>query len=213
MTSVLNEIERQKRIQQAHTWDANEKALAERLMDKMITEVVQREKVPTALVELQAGPDPTDEATWRDFVAFANREGVRHLPAKPQTVGAYILFDGGMTHEQALDVLRVIARRHDEHELSSPCAAARVRAALELLDDKPPQTKPEKPNEKGVVIEMTKRNKGDKGAGVFNKPVKLNQGPGDNPEARPQDWSKEIYDDNNSAGYRGGSQNRDRKGT
>jgi hypothetical protein len=140
MTNVLSEIERQKRIEQAHTWDANEKAIAKRMIDRVILEAARRQKDPDAFVELQAEPSQVDEMTWKDFVAFAEREGVRHLPAKSQTIACYLL-DGSITHEQALDVLAVIARRHDNHGLSNPCATAGVRAVLELMfDDQPPRS-------------------------------------------------------------------------
>lgn len=39
---------------------------------------------------------------------------------------------------------------------------------------------------------MAKRNKGD---GVYNVPVKLNEGPGDTPEAKHGDYSKIVYAD------------------
>jgi hypothetical protein len=56
---------------------------------------------------------------------------------------------------------------------------------------------------------MTKRNKGD---GKYNLPVELNKGPDDNPEAKGESVAKKIYDDNNSAGFRGGRPDRDRTG-
>jgi hypothetical protein len=140
MTQVLDEIERQKRLQQAHTWDHNEKVMAKRVMERVILEAARREKVPDAFVEVQAEPNPLDEVLWKDFVSFAEREGVRHLPAKSQTVAAYLL-QGGLTHDRMLEVLAVIARRHDKHGLSNPCATAGVRSVLELsIEEKPPRS-------------------------------------------------------------------------
>jgi hypothetical protein len=55
----------------------------------------------------------------------------------------------------------------------------------------------------------TKRNKGD---GKYNLPVELTKGPGDNPEAKPQDWSKVIYDNNDKPAVRGGRPDRDKTG-
>jgi hypothetical protein len=140
MTAIITELERQKRIEQSKAWDQAEMALAKRMIDRVCLEEARRQKLPDAYVELQAEPSPVDEMTWKDFVAFAEREGVRSLPAKSQTVAAYLL-SGSITHEQALDVLAVIARRHDKHGLSNPCATAGVRMVLELmLDDKPPRS-------------------------------------------------------------------------
>jgi hypothetical protein len=49
---------------------------------------------------------------------------------------------------------------------------------------------------------MAKRNKGD---GHFNHPVKLNNVPGDDlAEQKGKDVSKAVYDDRDSAGFRGG---------
>jgi hypothetical protein len=84
MTNVLSEIERQKRIEQAHTWDANEKAIAKRVLDKVNLEAARRDKVPDAFGELQAEPSQIDDLTWKDFVTFAERKGVRSLPANPR---------------------------------------------------------------------------------------------------------------------------------
>jgi hypothetical protein len=40
-----------------------------------------------------------------------------------------------------LEVLAVIARRHDKHGLSNPCATAGVRSVLELsIEEKPPRS-------------------------------------------------------------------------
>jgi hypothetical protein len=139
MTAILNEIERQRRNEQAKAWDKAEMLLASRVLKWGCDEMNRRQKEPNAFAELQAEPSQVDEMTWKDFVAFAEREGVRSLPAKSHTVAAYILFDGSITHERALDVLGVIARRHDKHGLSNPCATAGVRAILELMfDDLPP---------------------------------------------------------------------------
>jgi hypothetical protein len=57
----------------------------------------------------------------------------------------------------------------------------------------------------------TKRNRGD---GKYNLPVELNKGPGDNPEAKGVSVAKQIYDQRDSAGFRGGRLDRkDRTGT
>jgi hypothetical protein len=79
VTNVLSEIERQKRIEQAQAWDRAEMALAKRVMERCNLEAARRDKVPNAFVELQVEPSQVDELTWKDFVAFAEREGVRHL--------------------------------------------------------------------------------------------------------------------------------------
>jgi hypothetical protein len=138
MTNVLSEIERQKRLEQAKAWDHGEMVLATRVMKMAFSRWPNKD--PAALHETNVEPSQADEMTWKDFVAFAEREGVRHLPAKSQTVAAYLLF-GGIEHEQALDVLAVIVRRHDKHGLSNPCATHGVRVVLEfLLDEKAPRS-------------------------------------------------------------------------
>jgi hypothetical protein len=55
-----------------------------------------------------------------------------------------------------------------------------------------------------------KRNKGD---GHFNHPVKLTEVPGDDlAEQKGKSVAREVYDNNNSAGFRGGRPDRDKTG-
>jgi hypothetical protein len=54
-----------------------------------------------------------------------------------------------------------------------------------------------------------------KGDGVFNKPVKLNDAPkGHNPngDAKGTSIAREVWDNNDSAGVRGGHPDRDKTG-
>jgi hypothetical protein len=136
MSEILSELERQKRIAQARTWDANEKALAERLGVTLQTKLASRGKTPIA----EASPLTDEERElWQDFVSWCAVEGVRNLPARGSSVASYML-DKKLTHEQMLDAIAVITKAHDRHGLSIPCGAA-VRSVLELeTDEKPPRS-------------------------------------------------------------------------
>jgi hypothetical protein len=145
MTSaVLTEIERQRRAEQARTWDASEKVLAEKLYAALQPEFTggdKRDKVLGALSEpLMMSPD-LEAALWNSFVEWANERKVRHLPAKPATVAAF-LHQRNVPHDQVLDAIAVIARQHSKFQLANPCATAIVRGVLELLfvDDEPPRS-------------------------------------------------------------------------
>jgi hypothetical protein len=133
MTDLLRELERQKKISQAQTWDANEKAMASRLTEKLAAKFAAREKpMPEAQVML------TDEEQeiWQDFVSYCAIEGVRHLPCRTSTLASYLL-DRKLTHERMLDTFSVVSKQHDRHSLSLPCGAA-VRSVLELEVEFPP---------------------------------------------------------------------------
>jgi hypothetical protein len=137
MTAILSEIERQKKIAQAQTWDANEKALAARLAEQLAAKFASREKVP--ITEAQPTLTDDEQALWRDFTAWSAAEGIRHLPSRPSSVASYLL-ERKLTHEQMLDVIAAIGKAHDRHGLSNPTATAIVRSVLELeTEDKPPR--------------------------------------------------------------------------
>jgi hypothetical protein len=52
------------------------------------------------------------------------------------------------------------------------------------------------------------------GEGRFNKPVELNEYKGDNPNGNAKGTElRKVWSDNNSPAIRGGSENRDKKGT
>ena len=133
MSAVLSEIDRIKRQEQAATWDRNEKLLAERVA--LEVEVV----VDVPLTSLES-------LTQQQFVEWCSAKAVRHCPAKPSTVAAFIL-DSRLKHDRMLDALNVIARLHNKYSLSNPVATSVVRAVLEtVMDDAPPRswTKAEK---------------------------------------------------------------------
>ena len=142
MTQILDEIERQRRLEMARSWDRAEAELAAEVSKTLETELSQPDKIPGAIVEVHAEPDhPIEEMAWQTFVDFCNIRGARRLPAKPSTVAAFLLY-GGLTHERMLDALAIIGRMHDRHGLSNPTASAIVRRVLEmkLLDEPPPQS-------------------------------------------------------------------------
>ena len=141
MTNVLSEIERQRRIEQAQAWDANEKKVADRLAGKLDVELAYREKLPKAVSDLQEAPTDLDQAHEANFIAWCADNGVRHCPAKPATVAAYLM-ENRAQHDLLLDTLAAIGRLHDKFNLANPGATAIVRTVLELsLDDKPPRWK------------------------------------------------------------------------
>jgi hypothetical protein len=133
-TPVLAEIERQKKISQAQTWDTNERALSEKLQAKLAA----RGKAPITQAELTLSD--AEQELWQDFVAWAAVEGVRHLPARPSSVASFLL-DRKLTHEQMLDAIAVITKKHDLHSLPNATATAAVRSVLELeIETAPPRT-------------------------------------------------------------------------
>ena len=123
---VLSEIERQKKAEQIKSWDAAEKAMAERLIKKF------------GQPEILDVPEELQLRT--DYINWCAERGVRNCPARPGTVATFIL-DYCRTHDQMLDALAVISRMHDRHNLNSPCATALVRLVLAtVMDDKPPRS-------------------------------------------------------------------------
>jgi hypothetical protein len=137
MADVLSEIERQKRREQAQTWDANEKRVAERLAGKLDVELAHLGKIPKAIGDLQNTPTPVEQAHGANFIAWCADNGVRHCPAKPATVAAYLM-ENRTQHDLLLDTLAAISRLHDKFNLPNPCATATVRTVLELSTDNTP---------------------------------------------------------------------------
>jgi hypothetical protein len=134
MTDLLRELERQKKISQAQTWDANEKALSEKLNAKLAA----RGKAP--ITEAEFTLSDGEQELWQDFVSWAAAEGVRHLPARPSSIASFLL-ERKLTHEQMLDAIAVITKKHDLHSLPNATATAAVRSVLELeIETAPPRT-------------------------------------------------------------------------
>jgi hypothetical protein len=133
MSAILSELERQKKIAQAQTWDSNEKALSEKLQAKLAA----RDKAP--ITEAEFTLSDAEQELWQDFRSWCDSEGVRFLPSRSSTVASYLL-ERKLTHEQMLDAISVITKTHERHGLSIPCGAA-VRSVLELeIEEKPPRT-------------------------------------------------------------------------
>src|SRR5262249_39668528 len=98
MTNALTEIERIKCAEQISAWDANEKELAARISQKIEAELAKRSAPPIN----DAPPSYIDGLMQQRFVEFCAKEGVRHCPAKPATVAAFLLSDGSRSHERML---------------------------------------------------------------------------------------------------------------
>jgi hypothetical protein len=78
---------------------------------------------PSALVELRAD----DLELLRPWLAWCKEKSVRHAPAKPHVVAAFIIDQGNV------DVLAAIDRLHQKFGLSTPVMTAIVGAAIERV--------------------------------------------------------------------------------
>src|SRR5205814_1372426 len=63
------------------------------------------------------------------FVRWCDARGVRHCPAKPATVAAFVLAEK-MGTQNLLPCLAAITATHNEHRLANPVATAIVARAL-----------------------------------------------------------------------------------
>lgn len=110
-------IEAAKRRDQIKAWDEGERKLAATIA---VPEIELRADLRSRLAP---------------FYAFAESKSVRHLPARPATVAAWIRFQAGMgvPAEQILAVLAAIEVAHDQHSLANPVRTAIVRAELNTI--------------------------------------------------------------------------------
>jgi hypothetical protein len=114
MADVLSEIDRQKKAEAAAAFNKNETAMAKRL----------------ALPQ----PEPITEQEWarlRPWVKFCELNGVRHCPARPTTIAAFIA--EREYRFEPVETLQAIARFHDFYGLANPVTTNAVRAVLEPL--------------------------------------------------------------------------------
>ena len=90
------------------------------------------------------------------FIRFCTDHGVRHCPASPASIAAFVHFVG-KDQEALATSLIAIAELHDQHQLPNPTATACVRAALaQTLELTPPRswTKAEKLLFSGLPAEV-----------------------------------------------------------
>jgi hypothetical protein len=176
MTRVLEEIERQKRLEQARVWDQAEAELAAEVSKTLEIELARGDKVPGAVVEAYAEANAVEELTWQTFVDFCNKRNVRRLPAKPSTIAAFLLY-GGLSHERMLEALTVITRMHDKHGLSNPTATAIVRTVLELsIEERAPRSWKKEEQELWVALPADIRFTLSRRQRDFDKEVRRVQG-------------------------------------
>ncbi len=76
--------------------------------------------------------EPRAAEHLRPFVAFCEGRGVSHLPARPDTVAAFLLahLDLSPSIDRVLEILDGIEALHDAHSLASPVRSSIVAAAL-----------------------------------------------------------------------------------
>jgi hypothetical protein len=130
MAELLSEIERAKRRDLIAAFDKNETIISEQV---------------AALFQDVAVPELDGEALahLRGFLSWCASNGVRHCPAKPSTVAAWIvsLPENGGNQDRILATLAAIELLHDQHGKPNPVATAIVRAALErVIKVSPPRS-------------------------------------------------------------------------
>ena len=115
MNSVLGEIERQKRAEQAAAWDKNERAMLEKL-------------VPSPRVDLAEHKE-----VLAPFLDWCTKQGVRHCLARPWVVATFLTEHAHRGEEFALNTINAIGALHDYHGQPSPVATQQVRAELDKI--------------------------------------------------------------------------------
>lgn len=132
MAELLSEIERAKRRDLIAAFDKNETIISEQV---------------AALFQDVAVPELDGEALahLRDFLSWCASNGVRHCPAKPTTVAAWIvsLPENGGNQDRILATLAAIELLHDQHGKPNPVATAIVKFALDrVVHIDPPRSWP-----------------------------------------------------------------------
>jgi hypothetical protein len=196
MTELLSEIEKAKRWELVAAFDKNETIISDQVAALF-------QDMPVA--ELDGEP----LAYLRDFLSWCASNGVRHCPAKPTTVAAWIvsLPENGGNQERILATLAAIELLHDRHGKPNPVATAIVRAALDrvIKVDPPPRSwpKPDKisfallPADIRAIIAKRERDRERVMRRDQNAAAKDRQTNG--AETKPVEHEKELRDDNQEA--------------
>jgi hypothetical protein len=124
---LADEIEKIKRRELIAALDDGERRVAETLGDLVVAP------------ELAPG-DPQLLAAW---MAFCRDKSVRHAPARPWCVAAYLLerHHSGVVGQHIVSELEAISRLHDKFKLANPVATAIVSDALaQITDDQAPRS-------------------------------------------------------------------------
>lgn len=118
---LVAEIERQRQRDLIAALDAGERLVAESLGDLLTL-------TPPEL-------DPGDQQLLQPWLTWCRDKSVRHAPAKPWSVAAYVLdrYRGNIVEEQIFTELAAIQRLHDKFGLASPVCTAPVQTALEKI--------------------------------------------------------------------------------
>lgn len=122
MNAIVQELERHRRDEQA----SREASLA-----------------ADVRAALSLAPTALDAATldrFAPFATFCTQRGVSHLPARPETVAAFLLsrFDMPPPVAAIIDALAAIEAVHDANGMGSPIRSPIVGAALERWGEREP---------------------------------------------------------------------------
>ena len=127
MSGLSDELARAQQREQIAAWDRNEAALASQLATTL--------PLPNK-VEL----DGDTLKHVQIFIAYCASKGVRHCPAKPTTVAAFVV-SNGENQERLLTLLASITRLHFLHSIGDPVGTAIVQKALEqVVQIEPPRS-------------------------------------------------------------------------
>jgi hypothetical protein len=100
--------------------------------------------VAQSVADLCVAPEfePGDAELLQPWLEWCRDKSVRHAPAKPACVAAYLLdrHKSGLAEQKLLDELAKIQLLHDHWGLPSPVTSALVSAALERVLDKAPRS-------------------------------------------------------------------------
>jgi hypothetical protein len=126
--TLATEIERAKQRAQIEEFDRNEKIVAE------------------AMGDLCTAPElmPGDAELLQPWLTWCKEAGVRHAPAKPWCVAAFILdrHRHGADEQQIHAVLGAITRLHDRFGLANPVAGPVHAALYRIFEIYPPRSWP-----------------------------------------------------------------------
>jgi hypothetical protein len=100
--------------------------------------------VAQSVADLCAAPEfkPGDAELLQPWLEWCRDKSVRHAPAKPWAVAAYVLdrHKSGVAEQKILHELAGIQLLHDHWRLPSPVTTAAVNAALEQVVTKAPRS-------------------------------------------------------------------------
>jgi hypothetical protein len=195
MAELLSEIERAKRRDLIAAFDKNETIISEQVA-ALFQDVAVPELDGDALAHL------------RGFLSWCASNGVRHCPAKPSTVAAFVvsLPENGGNQERILATLTAIELLHDQHCKPNPVATAIVRAALDrVIKVDPPRSwpSPDKisfallPADIRAIIAKRERDRERAMRRDQNAAAKERQTNG--AETKPVEHEKELRNDNQEA--------------